>query len=45
VGLPEIQEGDDLAVLITAFVALEDRDVVVIAQKAVSKSEGRVVRL
>jgi coenzyme F420-0:L-glutamate ligase/coenzyme F420-1:gamma-L-glutamate ligase len=45
VGLPEIQEGDDLAVLITAIVALEDRDVVVIAQKAVSKSEGRVVRL
>ena len=45
VGLPEIQEGDDLAELITAIVALEDRDVVVIAQKAVSKSEGRVVRL
>ena len=44
-GLPEIQEGDDLAALITPIVPLEDRDVVVIAQKAVSKSEGRVVRL
>ncbi|CAN5202283.1 coenzyme F420-0:L-glutamate ligase [soil metagenome] len=31
--------------MITAIVSLEDGDVVVIAQKAVSKSEGRVVRL
>jgi coenzyme F420-0:L-glutamate ligase/coenzyme F420-1:gamma-L-glutamate ligase len=44
-GLPEISEGDDLARLISGAVALEDGDVVVIAQKAVSKSEGRVVRL
>jgi coenzyme F420-0:L-glutamate ligase/coenzyme F420-1:gamma-L-glutamate ligase len=44
-GLPEIREGDDLAALITEAVALEDEDVVVIAQKVVSKSEGRVVRL
>jgi coenzyme F420-0:L-glutamate ligase/coenzyme F420-1:gamma-L-glutamate ligase len=44
-GLPEIQEGDDLAALITAIVSLKDGDVVVIAQKAVSKSEGRVIRL
>jgi coenzyme F420-0:L-glutamate ligase/coenzyme F420-1:gamma-L-glutamate ligase len=43
--LPEIKEGDDLAVLIAGAVELEDGDVVVIAQKAVSKSEGRVVRL
>jgi coenzyme F420-0:L-glutamate ligase / coenzyme F420-1:gamma-L-glutamate ligase len=44
-GLPEIREGDDLAAGIAAAVELEDGDVVVIAQKAVSKSEGRVVRL
>jgi coenzyme F420-0:L-glutamate ligase / coenzyme F420-1:gamma-L-glutamate ligase len=44
-GLPEIQEGDDLAALIAAAVELEDGDVVVLAQKVVSKSEGRVVRL
>ena len=44
-GLPEIQEGDDLAALIAGAVELRDGDVVVIAQKAVSKSEGRVVRL
>jgi coenzyme F420-0:L-glutamate ligase/coenzyme F420-1:gamma-L-glutamate ligase len=43
--LPEIQEGDDLAALIAGAVELEDGDVVVIAQKAVSKSEGRLVRL
>jgi len=44
-GLPEIREGDDLAQLIAARVELEDGDVVVLAQKIVSKSEGRVVRL
>jgi coenzyme F420-0:L-glutamate ligase/coenzyme F420-1:gamma-L-glutamate ligase len=44
-GLPEIQEGDDLAELVAATVELEDGDVVVLAQKIVSKSEGRVVRL
>jgi coenzyme F420-0:L-glutamate ligase/coenzyme F420-1:gamma-L-glutamate ligase len=44
-GLPEIREGDDLAALVSEAVMLEDGDVVVIAQKAVSKSEGRVVRL
>ena len=44
-GLPEIEEGDDLGALITARAALEDGDVVVVAQKAVSKSEGRVVSL
>ena len=41
-GLPEIAEGDDLAPLIAAAVELEDGDVVVVAQKAVSKAEGRV---
>jgi coenzyme F420-0:L-glutamate ligase/coenzyme F420-1:gamma-L-glutamate ligase len=44
-GLPELREGDDLAALILERVELRDRDVVVIAQKAISKVEGRVVRL
>ena len=44
-GLPEIREGDDLAELIAAKLELHDGDVVVYAQKAVSKAEGRVVRL
>jgi coenzyme F420-0:L-glutamate ligase/coenzyme F420-1:gamma-L-glutamate ligase len=45
VGLPEVREGDDLGTLIAAAVELEDDDVVVVAQKIVSKAEGRVVRL
>jgi coenzyme F420-0:L-glutamate ligase / coenzyme F420-1:gamma-L-glutamate ligase len=44
-GLPEIVEGDDLAALIAAAVELRDGDVVCVAQKVVSKAEGRVVRL
>ena len=44
-GLPEVQEGDDLAALIVDAVTLDDRDVLVVAQKAVSKAEGRVVAL
>ncbi|HET7571923.1 MAG TPA: coenzyme F420-0:L-glutamate ligase [Gaiellaceae bacterium] len=44
-GLPELREGDDLAALILERARLEDGDVVVVAQKAVSKVEGRVVRL
>jgi coenzyme F420-0:L-glutamate ligase/coenzyme F420-1:gamma-L-glutamate ligase len=48
-GLPELQQGDDLAALLAEAVGLagglEDGDVVVVAQKAVSKAEGRVVRL
>ena len=44
-GLPEIREGDDLAALIAERAELADGDVLVVAQKAVSKSEGRVVRL
>ena len=44
-GLPEVRRGDDLAALIAAQIELEDRDVVVIAQKVVSKAEGRVVSL
>lgn len=44
-GLPEIREGDDLGKLIVERARLEHGDVVVVAQKAVSKAEGRVVSL
>jgi coenzyme F420-0:L-glutamate ligase/coenzyme F420-1:gamma-L-glutamate ligase len=44
-GLPEIEEGDDLGALIVERVRLETGDVVVVAQKAVSKAAGRVVSL
>ncbi len=48
-GLPELEESDDLGLLLHAAAeragGLEDGDVVVVAQKAVSKVEGRVVRL
>lgn len=40
-GLPEVREGDDLGALIAGATQLEDRDVVVVAQKVVSKAEGR----
>jgi coenzyme F420-0:L-glutamate ligase/coenzyme F420-1:gamma-L-glutamate ligase len=45
VGLPPIGEGDDLGALIAGAAELEDGDVVVVAQKVVSKAEGRVVAL
>jgi len=44
-GLPEIEQGADLAALIVERVELAHRDVLVVAQKAVSKAEGRVVWL
>ena len=45
-GLPEIHPGDDLAALIVQnAVRLSDGDVVVVAQKVVSKAEGRIRRL
>lgn len=44
-GLPEVAEGDDLGALIADRARLEAGDVVVVSQKAVSKAEGRVVRL
>ncbi len=49
-GLPEIHPGDDLAALIAAAVkaqgdALRDGDVLAVAQKIVSKAEGRIVHL
>ena len=43
--LPEIRPGDDLAALIAGLATLEDDDIVVVAQKAVSKAEGRIVRI
>ena len=44
-GMPEVDEGDDLAALVAGAAELEDEDVVVLAQKVVSKAEGRIVRL
>lgn len=53
-GLPEIAAGDDLAKLIASvqdkpqnagFAPLRDGDIVVVAQKAVSKAEGRTLEL
>jgi coenzyme F420-0:L-glutamate ligase / coenzyme F420-1:gamma-L-glutamate ligase len=44
-GLPELREGDDLAGFILERTDLRDGDVVVAAQKAISKIEGRVVAL
>ena len=48
-GIPELEEGDDLGQLLADACArvggLERGDVVVVAQKAVSKAEGRIVRL
>jgi coenzyme F420-0:L-glutamate ligase/coenzyme F420-1:gamma-L-glutamate ligase len=44
-GLPEIRKDDDLAELIVELVELRQHDVLVLAQKAVSKAEGQVVRI
>ena len=44
-GIPELHEGDDLAAMIVDRIELEDLDVVVVAQKAISKIEGRIVHL
>src|SRR6266849_10930874 len=49
-GIPEVRPRDDLVGLLLAAVRsagdkLDDGDVVVVAQKVVSKSEGRLVRL
>jgi len=43
--MPEVEPDDDLAELVAEAAVLEDGDVVVLAQKIVSKAEGRVVRL
>ena len=48
-GIPELEDGDDLAAVLADAAArvggLEPGDVLVVAQKAVSKVEGRVVEL
>jgi len=44
-GLPEVRPGDDLAELISSRFRLEAGDVLIVAQKVVSKSEGRLVSL
>lgn len=48
-GIPELEAGDDLAVLLSDACdrvgGLQPGDVVVVAQKAVSKVEGRIVHL
>jgi coenzyme F420-0:L-glutamate ligase / coenzyme F420-1:gamma-L-glutamate ligase len=49
-GIPDVQPGDDLAGFIiealpTAVLPLQDGDILAIAQKVVSKAEGRLVRL
>jgi coenzyme F420-0:L-glutamate ligase/coenzyme F420-1:gamma-L-glutamate ligase len=44
-GLPEVRPGDDLGRMIADHARLQARDVVVVAQKVVSKAEGRLVAL
>ena len=48
-GIPELEEGDDLGALLVesaeTTAGLESGDIVVVAQKAVSKVEGRVLHL
>jgi coenzyme F420-0:L-glutamate ligase/coenzyme F420-1:gamma-L-glutamate ligase len=49
-GMPEVRPGDDLAALILKAArgqgpGIEDRDVLVVTQKIVSKAEGRLVDL
>ena len=49
-GIPRVRSGDDIAVLIEdalqgSGLTLQSHDVLVIAQKIVSKAEGRLVAL
>jgi len=44
-GVPEVQPGDDLGEMIGLRAILQAGDVVVVAQKVVSKAEGRIVDL
>ena len=49
-GIPEVQDGDDVAALIIAAAqaqdtAISDGDILVVTQKIVSKAEGRVVSI
>lgn len=44
-GLPEVRPGDDLGQMIASRSSFEPGDVLVVAQKVVSKSEGRIIDL
>ncbi len=44
-GIPELEVGDDLGAFIARAGVFEESDVLVVAQKVVSKVEGRVVNL
>jgi coenzyme F420-0:L-glutamate ligase/coenzyme F420-1:gamma-L-glutamate ligase len=44
-GLPEVRPGDDLGELIGSRSKFERGDVIVVAQKVVSKAEGRIISL
>jgi len=44
-GLPEVSPGDDLGALISSKSDLKAGDILVVAQKVVSKSEGRMISL
>ena len=44
-GLPEIRRDDDIAAMVVERIEVEDDDVLVVAQKAVSKAEGRVIAI
>jgi coenzyme F420-0:L-glutamate ligase/coenzyme F420-1:gamma-L-glutamate ligase len=44
-GLPEVSPGDDLGALISSKSDLKAGDILVVAQKVVSKSEGRLISL
>ena len=44
-GLPEVRPGDDLGELIATHASFQPGDVIVVAQKVVSKSEGRLIDL
>ena len=41
----EIEFGDNISELITASFELKDNDIIVIAQKIISKEEGRIINL
>jgi len=43
--LKEIETGDNISELITKSFELQDNDIIVIAQKIISKQEGRIVNL
>ena len=42
VGLPEVRPGDDLSAMMADRTSFSDGDVLVVAQKVVSKAEGRL---